>query len=255
MDALADGTPKKPPASAGERMATNNNSKRATLTQLGMMPVAKRRRPSSSSDQRQQQGQQQSLQAHLFAACAQHGLPRIVSFGPGVKQEGPVIQRNHQHQLQHQRNTSSSTHRKTAETPKKNMKRSVSFNPSEKKHEFVVSSEERRNAWYARSDYRGFQEDAHVTALSVQLGISDLMHPTDFCLRGLEFSLSPREGNLRKLKRRLLIETIIEEQVSQKRINNGRVNSLVISELSKALSADALQDAVKRASQDASSNL
>lgn len=239
MEALDDESSKKRPASVAR---PSTGSKRERLTELGMLPATKRRRPSSSSERQQQQ---KSLQSHLMSSCVE-SLPRIVSFGPGGKQEGSAARK---------RNTSTSAYQKTKRTSsKKCLKRSVSFNPSEKKHEFDVSSEEKQNAWYARSDYRVFREEAQVTALSVRLGISGLMQPSEFCLRGLECSLSPREGNLRKLKRRLLIETIIEEQVSQKRINNGQVNSLVIGELSKVLSADAMQDAVKRASQDATSN-
>ena len=134
----------------------------------------------------------------------------------------------------------------------KGLKRTVSFATAEKKHEFDVTLEEKQQAWYDRSDYRDFQEDMQLTALSVRLGIHTLIKPGNFCLRGLESSLSPREGTIRKLRRRLLIETIIEEQVTQKELNNGRVCSQLICELSKALSAEALQDAVQRASQDAS---
>ena len=242
MEALDNEYPKNPLASAPRASTT---TKRERLTELGMLPVAKRRRSSHSDQQRQQQ---QSLQSDLLSECPQ-GLSRVVSFATGAKKpKKPAAQ-------QQKRNSPSSVYEKTTLDAKKGLKRSVSFNPSEKKHEFDVSGEEKQNAWYGRSDYRVFREDMQVTALSVHLGISNLLQPSEFCLRGLESSLSPWEGNLRKLKRRLLIETIIEEQVSQKRVNNGQVNSLVIGELSKVLSADAMQDAVKRASQDATSSL
>lgn len=134
----------------------------------------------------------------------------------------------------------------------KSFKRSVRFSTAEQQVLFEVSPEEKQQAWYKRSDYQDFKEDMRTTALSVHLGITYLIEPDDFCLRGLESSLSPREGLIRKLRRKLLIETIIEEQGSQK-VNNGRVCSVMICELSKALSAEALEDAMKRASQDATS--
>ena len=242
MEALDNNEHPKNPLASVPIISTN--SKRERLTELGMLPVAKRRR-SSTSDQTPQR--YHSLQTHLLADCTQ-GLPRMVSFATGEQKPQTSAAQ------QQKRNASSSLYKKTTLNTKKDLKRSVSFNPSEKKHEFDVSIEEKQNAWYGRSDYRVFREDMQVTALSVHLGISDLLQPTEFCLRGLESSLSPQEGSLRKMKRRLLIETIIEEQVSQKRLNNGQVNSLIIGELSKVLSADAMQDAVKRASEDATSS-
>lgn len=133
--------------------------------------------------------------------------------------------------------------------PSKRMRKAVSF--SEKINKRVVihsTEEEKKNSWYNRGEYREFREDMHATALSVRLGISSFIEPEDFCLRGLEANLSPDIAKLRKLRRQLLVDSILREQHAQREL--GATNQEVIRELSTILSTDSQIDAVRRGASD-----
>ncbi|CAB9521587.1 expressed unknown protein [Seminavis robusta] len=146
-----------------------------------------------------------------------------------------------------------SSRKRTSEEPTarsaKRMKKSVSFNDDQNKKVTIdIRTDEKQNAWYNRSEYRVFREDIQTTLLSVRLGVSQLMEPTDFCLRGLEANVSPNVGMLRKVKRKILISSVLQEQRSQRIV--GAVKPDVIRDVSAVLSTDALVDAVKRGLSD-----
>jgi hypothetical protein len=131
----------------------------------------------------------------------------------------------------------------------KRMRKAVSFSESMNRRVVVhTTEEEKRNAWYNRNEYREFREDMQATALSVHLGIANFIEPEDFCLRGLEANLSPKMAIMRKLKRQLLVESILREQRLQKVV--GAVNHEAIRQLSTLLSSDAQIDAVLRGVSD-----
>lgn len=139
---------------------------------------------------------------------------------------------------------------------RKSLRKSVSFAGLEHNrcHVFDITPEEKRNTWYNRMEYHGIRKDMQATALCVRLGITDMVRPDDLCLRGLEASISPQEGMIRRLKRQLLIKSIIQEQ--QRGKGNGAAGGTVVDpeairELSTVLSSDAQFEAVKRGVQDA----
>ena len=174
------------------------------------------------------------------------------------------------------------------------MKKSVSFAGQNKRIVYDVNSDEKKQSWYNRHEYREIRKEIQTTALLVRLGITDYIeqqkehqreqqqqqlqsnnhttstddssnnnnstenilqtHEENFCVRGLEANVSPREGQSRLLKRRLLIGAILQEQLAQKRTHNGQVvDPEAVRGLSELLSADALLDAVQRALGDAQS--
>ena len=132
--------------------------------------------------------------------------------------------------------------------PSKRMRKAVSFSDSHKRVVIHSTEEEKKNSWYNRNEYRGFREDMQATALSVRLGITNFIEPEDFCLRGLEANLSPDTAILRKLRRQILVDSILKEQQAQRIL--GASNQEVIRELSTILSTDSQIDAVRRGVSD-----
>jgi hypothetical protein len=141
--------------------------------------------------------------------------------------------------------------RRRSEDPSPHMKKSVSFAESAQYQQFAdeASKEEKQNCWYKREEYRSIQEDIQTTALSVYLGVSDLIQSEEFCIRGLEANLSPKVGKSRLLRRQIVVESVLFEQRTQKM--QGIQDPYTIGELSQLLSSDASQEALQLAVLDA----
>lgn len=111
-----------------------------------------------------------------------------------------------------------------------------------------VCKEDLPSIWYNRADYRSFREDAQSLALAFELGILDRIHPDDFCLRGLEASLSREHLEARITARGNMNEVILSTQEAQR--GHRMRDPEMIRGLSIMLSKDANEDALKLAVYD-----
>lgn len=112
----------------------------------------------------------------------------------------------------------------------------------------TVCQEDLQDVWYTRSDYKGFRSDSQSLTLAFELGILNRIHPDEFCLRGLEASLSSAHLEARMVARGTMIEYVLRMQQAQK--GNGIKDPEVIRGLSVVLSKDACEDALKLAAYD-----
>ena len=127
-------------------------------------------------------------------------------------------------------------------------KKSVRFSDDKANIPRTVRQEDLSTVWYKRADYKGFREDSHSLTLAFELGILDRIHPDEFCLRGLEASLSSAHLEARMTARATMLECILRTQEAQK--GHGMKDDEMIRGLSLVLSKDASEDALKLAAYD-----
>jgi hypothetical protein len=111
-----------------------------------------------------------------------------------------------------------------------------------------VCQEDLPMAWYNRADYKSFREDSSSLVLAFELGILDRIHPDDFCLRGLEASLSSAHLEARIIARGTMLEMVLSTQEAQR--GHRITDPGMIRGLSLMLSKDAAEDALKLAAYD-----
>ena len=111
-----------------------------------------------------------------------------------------------------------------------------------------VFKEDLAHVWYNGADYRSFRDDSKCLALAFDLGILDRIHPDDFCLRGLEASLSSAHLEARLAARGTMIDVVLSTQEAQR--GHGIRDPEMIRGLSLMLSKDACEDALKLAQYD-----